>query len=246
MMYRQKIGRLVSLLLFLLALQGCGPNTTTVTLVYGSEKEAWLAPLVAEYNAAEHQTSEGTTIFIEALPMGSVESAERILSGDLEPTVWSPASSIYIPVANERWHAEHGTDLVVGQPQDLVRSPVVIAMWEPMARALGWPEQSLGWQDIFNLSATEEGWDSYGFPEWGAFKFGHTHPEFSNSGVTSVLAEAYAGAGKSSGLTTADIQSPEVAAFMGQVEKSVIHYGRSTGFSQINSLTVGQPISAPR
>ncbi len=234
-MTKRKALYLLGLPLIVLTLVSCGvqnlfQSTTVVTIVYGSEKEGWLEPLVAEYNTAEHLASDGTRIVIEAEAMGSVESAERIISGDLQPTVWSPASSIYIPVANDEWRAVNGDDLVVGTPNDLVLSPVVIAMWDPMARALGWPEKELGWSDIFELSAADEGWDAYGFPEWGEFKFGHTHPEFSNSGVTSVLAEAYAGAGKTADLTSADLQDPAVQDFMGQVEKSVIHYGRSTGF----------------
>ncbi|MGF1504774.1 MAG: VWA domain-containing protein [Anaerolineae bacterium] len=99
-----------------------------------------------------------------------------------------------------------------------------------MAQALGWPEESIGWADIAELAASEEGWAEYGFPEWGRFKLGHTHPEFSNSGYTSVLAEIYAGAGKQRDLTLEDLNDPEVIAFVASVERAIIHYGSSTGF----------------
>jgi Ca-activated chloride channel family protein len=46
----------------------------------------------------------------------------------------------------------------------------------------------------------------------------------------SIIAEAYAGAGKQRGLTTDDLDNPDVRAFMADVEKSIIHYGTSTGF----------------
>jgi Ca-activated chloride channel homolog len=62
----------------------------------------------------------------------------------MKPTVWSPASSLYLPVANERWRQNHSADLVSGTPKDLVLSPVVIAMWKPMAEALGWPNKPIG------------------------------------------------------------------------------------------------------
>lgn len=214
-------------------------NVVTVRMAYGSEKEAWLEPLVAQYNNAGHHTADGTRIVVEAVPMGSVEAVDEMLAGTIQPTVWSPASSIYIPVANERWRAVHGSPLVEATPNDLVLSPVVIAMWEPMARALGWPDEPIGWSDVFELSTSEGGWADYGFPEWGGFKFGHTHPGYSNSGVTSVLAEAYAGAGKVRGLTSAEVQSDDVAEFMRTVEKSVIHYGRSTGFFAEQMFTRG-------
>ena len=206
-----------------------GGNTVTVSIVYGSEKQEWLTPLVDQYNAAKHQVN-GATVVVDATAMGSIESVNGIISEQLKPTVWSPASSIYIPVANAEWRKGHSSDLVTDTPKDLVLSPVVIAMWQPMAEALGWPSKPIGWGDIAKLATSADGWNAYGYPEWGAFKFGHTHPDYSNSGIVSVIAEAYAGANKQRGLTLADVQTPELKAFMTDVESSIIHYGTSTGF----------------
>ncbi len=212
-------------------IQGMIPGgSVTVSIIYGSEKKEWLEPLVAQFNAAGNKTAEGQLIVVESTPMGSIESVRGIIEGALQPTVWSPASSVYIPVANAEWRKTHGDDLVTGNPNDLVLSPVVIAMWRPMAQALGWPDKAIGWADIAELATSEEGWSAYGHPEWGRFKFGHTHPAYSNSGIVSIIAEAYAGAGKQRGLTESDLQNPEVREFMAAVEKSVIHYGTSTGF----------------
>jgi Ca-activated chloride channel family protein len=205
-------------------------KTVTISIVYGSEKQAWLEPLVQQYNAEKHQTADGALIVVTSTPLGSIESVNGILDGSLQPTVWSPASSVYIPVANAEWRQAHGSDLVTGTPSDLVLSPVVIAMWEPMARALGWPDKPLGWADIAAMATSKDGWAAYGYPEWGSFKFGHTHPAYSNSGIVSVIAEAYAGVGKQRGLTLSDLQKPELKSFMTDVESSVIHYGSSTGF----------------
>jgi Ca-activated chloride channel family protein len=205
-------------------------STVTISIVYGSEKKEWLRPLVEEFNNAKYKTEEGSTIFVEATPMGSIESVRGIIEGTLQPTVWSPASSVYIPVANAEWKKAHADDLVVGTPNDLVLSPVVIAMWRPMAQALGWPDKEIGWSDIAELATSKEGWSEYGHPEWGRFQFGHTHPNYSNSGIVSIIAEAYAGADKQRGLTLDDLQDEEVQEFMAAVEKSVIHYGTSTGF----------------
>ncbi len=236
-----------SLLLFLLLvlLAGCGgPGDivgpkVTVTIYYGSEKQDWLEPLVEQYNNARHKTASGATVVVEVTPMGSIESLRAILSGEIQPTVWSPASSIYIPTANAEWRKTHADDLVVGAPEKLVLSPVVIAMWKPMAEALGWSDEPLGWADIAALASSDEGWSAYGYPEWGSFKFGHTHPNFSNSGFISVLAEAYAGTGKIRDLTLADLPDPELVAFMAAVESGVIHYGSSTGFFAERMFTRG-------
>ena len=99
----------------------------TVSIVYGSEKQEWLIPLVDQFNRENHETPDGDTIEIEATAMGSIESVRGIIDGTIQPTVWSPASSVYIPVANAEWHKTHADDLVVGTPDDLVLSSVVIA-----------------------------------------------------------------------------------------------------------------------
>ena len=207
-----------------------GGKKVTVTIVYGSEKEAWLVPQVETFNAEKHKIADGTVIDVQATPMGSLESGEQIVAGTLNPTVWSPASSAYVPVVSDAWRQSHADDLVVGTPKDLVLSPIVIAMWQPMAEALGWPDKPLGWGDIAALATSPDGWVGYGFPEWGSFKLGHTHPNFSNSGILSVIAEAYAGAGKQRDLTLDDVHNPKVKEFMAEVESSIIHYGESTGF----------------
>ncbi len=207
-----------------------GGKMVTITMYYGSEKEEWLEPLVEEYNAQKNETEQGSTVVVEATPMGSIESANAIIAEEIQPTIWSPASSVYVPVANAGWRRAHAEDLVVGTPEDLVLSPVVIAMWRPMAEALGWPDKALGWSDIAELATSDEGWAAYGYPEWGSFKLGHTHPNHSNSGIVSVIAETYAGAGKQRDLTLEDLQDPDLKEFVADVESSIIHYGRSTGF----------------
>jgi Ca-activated chloride channel homolog len=229
---------LIALLTSLLAACGDGAssdnnipaNAVVVKMLYGSEKQAWIEAVTPAFNAQQLKTASGKPIFVEATPAGSADSLERILNGSEQPTIWSPASSILIPVANQRWgQANNGATLVEDAPP-LVLSPVVIAMWKPMAEALGWPGKALGWSDIAELAASGKSWADYGHPEWGPFQFGHTHPDYSNSGITSILATTYAANNKTRGLTVADVQKPETAQFLNNVEKNIIHYGESTGF----------------
>ena len=236
---RRIVSTLVILMMLLNLVVGCGSDgggislggrTVNISMIYGSEKEAWLVPLIEAFNKEKHKTGDGGTIVVEATPMGSISSGDAIVAEQLQPTIWSPASSAYIPVVSADWRKNHAEDLITGTPKDLVLSPVIIAMWQPMAEALGWPDRALGWADIAELAISEEGWAAYGYPEWGKFKFGHTHPGFSNSGIISVIAEAYAGAGKQRDLTQEDVNSEAVKSFMTQVESSIIHYGESTGF----------------
>src|SRR5262249_62237057 len=87
-------------------------------------------------------------------------------------------------------------------------------MWKPMAEALGWGKKPIGWSDIFALARNQKGWDAYGYPQWGRFKFGHTHPQFSNSGLISLFAEVYAASGKTAGITPPGIKKKHNAHFL--------------------------------
>ena len=42
-----------------------GGEPLTITIVYGSEKQAWLEPLVEAYNAEKHETAEGQRITVD-------------------------------------------------------------------------------------------------------------------------------------------------------------------------------------
>jgi Ca-activated chloride channel homolog len=99
-----------------------------------------------------------------------------------------------------------------------------------MAEAIGYGKKPIGWSDILALARSDRGWAQYGFPQWGQFKFGHTHPQYSNSGLISVIAEVYAANKKTSNLTLQDVQNPRTSDFVRGVEHSVVHYGSSTGF----------------
>jgi Ca-activated chloride channel family protein len=204
------------------------PQSVDVLFVYGSEKQDWIDAVTPAFNDAHHTLPDGKIIHISTKPMGSGESKDDILAGRLRADVWSPASSVFVALANAQSQTQGGP--LVKQTQNLVLSPVVIAMWKPMAEALGWPGKAIGWSDIGALAAEKDAWSQRGLPQFGKFKFGHTHPEFSNSGLIAVLAETYAAAGKTRNLTLDDLNRPEVAGTLGAIEHGIVHYGRSTGF----------------
>jgi Ca-activated chloride channel homolog len=106
----------------------------------------------------------------------------------------------------------------------------VIAMWEPMARALGWPRERIGFGDILRLAGDERGWAAHGRPEFGPFKLVHTNPDFSTSGLSAVVAEYYAATGKKEGLTEAEVTSSKARRAVRQIERSIVHYGDTTLF----------------
>jgi Ca-activated chloride channel homolog len=229
---------LLLLVLLSILLASCRPlPPTTISMIYSSEKEAWLAPLIAEYNQTQAR------IRVQGYASGSLTSIAAIREETATPTIWSPASSIYIPLAQADWRREYGVELITSKPNSLVKSPVVIAMWREMAETLGWPNQAIGWTDIAKLAISEQGWSAYGRAEWGRFKLGHTRPEASNSGLITILALVYAATGKQADLTTADFADPDLRLFIETVLTSVSHYGNSTGFlaEQMFDCTTGGP-----
>ncbi len=143
-------------------------------------------------------------------------------TGEPEPQVWLPTSSIWVSILEKAWADDERED----QPQivgSLAQSPAVIAMREPMARALGWPDEPIGWSDVLDLINAPGGWASHGHPEWGPLTIGKDNPQRSTSGMAATIASYYAASGKSE-LTLADVEDPEVRDFVEGVERGVVHY----------------------
>jgi Ca-activated chloride channel homolog len=158
----------------------------------------------------------------------------KLLRGWNEPTdgarpdVWSPSSSSWLKLLERRGTRSDLPGLVPAESPSMAVSPQVIAMPRPMAEALGWPDRKLGWRELLDLASDPRGWAAYGHPEWGGFKLGKTNPNYSTSGLSATVGTYYAATGRSNDLTVGDVAAPRVRAFVGAVERSVVHYGESS------------------
>lgn len=223
---------LVKLVLSLLLLCAVGAQAREISLslIYSSEKEKWISEVTEQFNKSAPKLADGSSIKITATPTGSGDATiKKLLNGEYKAHIVSPASDLFIELANAESKEKTG-GILISDSRELVHSPVVIAMWKPMAEALGWGKKAIGWEEIFNMSDDPEGWKRFGHAEWGKFKFGHTHPKFSNSGLAALIAQVYAGAGKKKGLDLADVNKDDVRKYVESIQKSVVHYGESTGF----------------
>src|SRR5262245_58273693 len=205
------------------------PSMLELTFTYGSEKRNWINEVTRAFNNDVKKTADGKRIRVNAIAMGSGECIDELLNNQRQTHLSSPASAAFVKLGNAESRVKAGRDLL-GPTENLVLSPVVIAMWRPMAEALGWGRKSIGWVDILQLVRNPSGWAAYGHPEWGKFKFGHTHPEYSNSGLISAFAIVYAGTGKVADLTMNDVNDSKTALFLSEIESAVQHYGSTTGF----------------
>ncbi len=232
------VGYLLLIVLMPLSLSAFAASPLDIVFTYGSEKDKWVQDVTALFNKSATKTTSGKVIQVKPMPMGSGETVRTALTGEVKAHLISPASSVFIELGNTESREKSGKDLV-GETKNIVLSPVVIAMWKPMAEALGWGQRPIGWAEIHNMASQPEGWAVLEQPQWGEFRFGHTHPEYSNSGIIALLAQTYAAAGKKRGLTAADVANPDVRHYVEEIQKSIIHYGESTGFFGKKMFTNG-------
>jgi Ca-activated chloride channel homolog len=195
-------------------------NAARVSFAYSPEKEKLLLPLIEGFNRSQRK------VFVKGVNAASGDAESRIAKGTFKPVAWSPASSLWGRLLN----FEADKPYTPEEAPSIVRTPLVIAMWEPMARALGWPKKKLGFADVLKLSTSGKGWAAFGKPEFGAFKLVHTSPDFSTSGLSAVVAEYFAALGKKEGLTEKDIANPKARKEVRDIERSIVHYGDTTLF----------------
>ncbi len=151
-----------------------------------------------------------------------------ILDGSSQPTAWSPGDQSWVEQANDAWRQRTNKPLASQSCAPTIYAPLGFAMWQPMAETLGWPETPIGWDTIVELAADPEGWASYGRPEWGQFRFGHSHPAYANSGLLAMTSFVYGIAGKTDTLSPAEIYAPAVEEAMRQLEANTSKYGRQS------------------
>ena len=165
-----------------------------INIAYGTEKQQWLEEAAAEFQKSE--AGRGITIALHG--MGSMEGARAVLDGP-EPIpmhVWSPASSAYRDIFEQEWRAKHGKSPIL-KAENLVLTPMVFVMWKSRHEAFIKKYSEVTLPTMAEAMQEPGGWGTIAnHPDWGRFKFGHTHPEQSNSGLLTLVLMAYEFFGK--------------------------------------------------
>jgi Ca-activated chloride channel homolog len=217
------------------AVKDCSGDPITLTLVASPEKAQLMKELAIDYMSGGRRVG-GRCIKVVVSSKSSGEAMAALARGwrksidGPRPDVWSPASSAWVRLLQQRTTNTNHASLkrLPKDPPSIAATPLVVAMPRPMAEALGWPSKQLGWADLLRLSRNRQGWGEFGHPEWGAFKFGKTNPNFSTSGLNAAIGAFFAATGRTSDLTVRDVADPRVRAFVAAVEQSVVHYGDTT------------------
>ena len=206
----------------------------TVDTAVSSEKVELLTDLAERFNSSDEATVDGECVYVEVRSKASGGAATALTEGWDEaadgprPVIWSPAASSWGTILNQRLSEAGDEPMAPADPTPFMLTPLVIAMPEPMAEALGYPDQPICWRKILDLATSETGWADYGHPEWGQFKLGKTNPNYSTSGLSALIAQTYAATGTTSGLSGEDLANPAVVQFGTDIESSVVHYGDIT------------------
>lgn len=187
-------------------------------VAYSPEKEVLFTALVRDFQASRPRLHDGRPIRIEITAAEPDVMIEAAAAGKYQAI--NPDSSIWLAQLDAARQGSSEQPASLGQRNSLVGevtryavSPVVIAMWEDAARSIGYPARQLGWSDLLSKARSD-----------ASFKW--SHPSTSSaSGLLATLAEFYAGAGKTRGLTKEDALAQSTLDYVGALEKTVRHYG---------------------
>ena len=212
-----------------------------VPLVVASsqEKSALFAEIARDYNASSPRVGlRCVHVSVNLVRSGDAEDAlardwDRASDGP-RPAVWSPAAKSWLLLLQQHRAERHLSSLISTTPTSLANSPLVVAMPRPMAEALGWPEQNVGFSDLISLAGDAEAWSRRGHGEWGPFRLGKTNPMSSTSGLHALMGTYFAAVNAPP--VEADLSNPKVTAFVQDVEYAVVHYGDSVATFLVNLL----------
>ena len=209
------------------------PDCIPLNISASSEKAKLLGTIADSYNIADRQVN-GKCVDVRVATLASGTGATALAADWDEangprPDVWTPASSLWCGILQQRLQDAHRPALVPADRPSITQTPLVIAMPRPMAETLGWPKAEIGWADLVALAnAGEDGWAARGHPEWGAFKLGKTNPTISTSGMAATVAAFHAQTDLATDLRPDDIQNTQYREFVSSIESSAVHYADTT------------------
>lgn len=194
-------------------------------IAYGTEKKRWLEWAVAEFA----KSPNGRKINVNLIPFGSLEGGQAVLKGDKRIHVWSPASALYKDVFTQEWKLQQSSEPIVRE-EPLALSPMVFVMWDERFQSFSKKYKEVSFRSIGQALADPAGWSGIADQDqWGAFKFGHTHPNQSNSGLMTLVLMTYEFHNKTRNLVLKDILDVPLQEWMQPIERATTGLSNSTG-----------------
>jgi Ca-activated chloride channel family protein len=205
------------------AAQEGGSNARELVIAVSPAMKPNFDRLVETFNAPSDAESADNLLPIRTLSLDPDDMVEESLTAAPSFHALAPDSSLWFHQLEQRWTeiAGEGDETSVvpianrrtSTPERYAVSPIVIVAWESVARELGWPLEPVGWQQV-QRKATRD----------ADFKW--NHPSTNNaSGLLATLAEFYAGAGLTRGLSEEAATAPDTLDYVRDVEATVRFYG---------------------
>lgn len=199
-------------------------NAAVINMTANTALKPWLESAVKKFNDSETKTANGQTAYAQVTYVEAGQAIADITAGQANPDLWIPDDKVWADVLADKGNANYQTDCV-----STAQSPLVIAMWKPLAEALGWPGRSLGWLDVGSLAADQTAWAYYSGNQFGeTLRLGHTHPGLSSTGTETLLAVVQAAQSKTEAVTSEEVELPIVKASVGSFESAVSWFSKST------------------
>jgi Ca-activated chloride channel homolog len=224
-------------------------NAIEITIIYAPESEAYLPQAIYDFNnsyanginpvTGQRLASGERPIYV----VGENGSSGTVMQGIVNaiiapnnqnverPTIFAPSVSHWLALANYQSNRPL-FDLSASRATAL--APVVMAIWESRLQAIrdtvGY--QDVGWEELLMVLNSPNGWADFGISGRRTVYYGHTDPNVSSTGLSTLIAEFYAAA-RANGfqdrvLTMAQINDPAVQQGVRDIEQLIRHYSRRT------------------
>ena len=220
-----------------LPVQDWATDSAELTIAASPVMAPVLNELTDRFNQQSTSTPDGQQMHVQIVTLSPEKMVKDALGTPFFQAL-SPDSSLWLDQLEQGWSAqlnaqeaaasaevaadgaveEAESQIPIGQSRVSTQmryavSPIVIAAWESAASELGWPERSIGWKDIQQQATAN--------PD---FKWNHASTNTA-SGLLATLAEFYAGAGLTRGLTEAAATEQATLDYVREVEATVQFYG---------------------
>ncbi len=171
--------------------RGCNGSPVTATIAADTSISKTLDSLGRQW-VNSGPSVHGRCVSVQVITKDSAETAAALSpnwdqrTDGQRPDVWVPESSTWMRLAESRQDAAR---MIPDHQPSLTRSPVVLAMPQPMADALATAKVKLTWHDLVGRLAGMN-WSKYGQPKWGPFKLAMADPSQSTAALNALLAVA--------------------------------------------------------
>ena len=231
-------------------------NAVEVLFIYAPEEELYVTEAITSFNKLSAQglnplTSQALKsgeqpVWIVGRSGSSGTMAQGIINAVIapnnsnveRPVLYSPSVRHWLALVNY----QSGQQIfdVDGAPATAI-APVVMAIWQSRLDAIKQKHSGgdIGWQELFEVFKSPNGWNDYSITGRPSVYYGHTDPFVSSTALSTLMAEFYAssrynaGNGNATKLTLDQVNNPKVQSGVRDIEKLIKHYSaRTTEFKE--------------